>query len=352
MKVSVIIPTRNRLAFLREAVASVQVQRYLNWEAIIIDDASTDGTWEWLVSLHDPRIQAFRMEEHRERSAARNRGLRAAQGERVLFLDDDDQLDAHALLHLSKALDGHPDAIAAVGGRLYFDDRGTRLKFRLSRWRVKRVFWPDVLLGFVPGQGEALIQKAAIVSVGSWNESLSVAEDHDLWLRLARAGPVIIMPAIVLHLRMHAGQTRFTGVRHVEQRFRADFVGRLPPSNRLLGEHLHQAQRAATGGSIAFSRRQYRRACGLFLDSILKAPRLLISPVSGPAVLSLFARSALGLVWGRRGMAFLRKLKARLKSNLYFGNRRYHVTKPSDAQIEVQREGEGPANKSNHANDT
>ena len=341
MKVSVIIPTRNRLPFLREAVASVQLQGYPNWEAIIVDDASTDSTWEWLASLRDPRIQAFRMEERRERSAARNRGLRAAQGERVLFLDDDDRLEAQALLHLSTALDQHPDAIAAVGGRLYFDDRGTRHKFRMSRWRVKRVFWPDVLLGFVPGQGEALIQKATIVSVGSWNESLSVGEDHDLWLRLARVGPVVITPEIVLHLRMHAGQTQFTGVRHVEQQFRAEFVGRLPPGDRMLGERLHQAQRAATGGSIAFSRGRCRRACGFFVDSILKAPRLLTSPVSGPALLSLMARSALGMVCGRRGMAFFRKIKVRLRSNSYFGNYPYHASEPSDTRRAGQREGEG-----------
>jgi len=341
MKVSVIIPTRNRLPFLREAVASVQVQGYPNWEAIIIDDASADGTWEWLASLRDPRIQAFRMEEHRERSAARNRGLCAAQGERVLFLDDDDRLEAQALLHLSTALDQHPDAIAAVGGRLYFDDRGTRHKFRLSRWRVKRVFWPDVLLGFVPGQGEALIQKAAIVSVGGWNESLSVGEDHDLWLRLARVGPVVITPGIVLYLRLHAGQTRFTVARHVEQQFRAEFVSRLPLGEKMLGERLHQAQRAALGGSIAFSRGRCRKACGFFLDSILKAPRSLISPVSGPALLSLLARSALGMVCGRRGMVFFRKLKARLRSNSYIGNYPYHVAEPSDAQIKAQREGEG-----------
>jgi GT2 family glycosyltransferase len=341
MSISVIIPTRNRLAFLREAVASVQVQGYRNWEAIIIDDASTDGTWEWLASLGDPRIQSFRMEERRERSAARNLGLRAAQGERVLFLDDDDRLEAHALLLLSSALDQHPDAIAAVGGRLYFDDRGPRRKFRLVRWPVKRVFWPDVLLGFSPVPGEGLIQKAAIVSVGSWNENLSVAEDHDLWLRLARAGRVVITSAIVLHLRMHAGQTQFAGVRHVEQQFRAEFVRRLPPSDRMLGERLHQAHRALTVGSSAFSRGRYKRACGFFLDSMLKAPRLLISPVSGPAAFSLLARSALGMVLGRRGMAFFRKLKARLKSNLDFGNRSYSVTKPSDAQTESQREGEG-----------
>jgi GT2 family glycosyltransferase len=340
MKVSVIIPTRNRLAFLREAVASVQVQGYPNWETIIIDDASTDGTWEWLSSLRDPRIQAFRMDEHQERSAARNRGLRAAKGERLLFLDDDDRLEAQALLHLSTALDEHPDAIAAVGGRLYFDDRGTRQTFRLSRWQVKRVFWPDVLLGFVPGQGEALIRKDAIIAVGSWNESLSAAEDHDLWLRLARAGPVVITPEIVLHLRTHAAQTQFTGVRHVEQRFRSEFVNRLPPSERVLVERFHQAQRSAIAGSIAFSRERYRKACGFLLHSIFKAQRLLMSPVSGPKLLSLFARSVLGMVCGRRRMAFFRRMKVRLKSDLYFGSFSDRLTRRSAAEVEAQGDGE------------
>jgi FkbM family methyltransferase len=279
------------------------------------------------------------MEEQRERSAARNRGLQEAQGDRILFLDDDDHLEGHALVYLSNLLDQHPDAVAAVGARLYFDDHGTRHKFSLSPWRVKCVIWPDVLLGFVPGQGEALIQKAAILAAGVWNENLSAAEDHDFWLRLAKAGPVVITPRTVLRLRMHAAQTLFTGVRRVEQQFRAQFVSQLPIGERILGERFHQAQRAATAGSIAFSRGRYRRACLFFFASIVKAPRLLISSVSGPIVLSLLARSALGIVCGRRGTTFFRRMKARLKSNSYFANDPYDIKKPVAAQMAAQGHG-------------
>jgi glycosyltransferase involved in cell wall biosynthesis len=339
MRVSVIIPTWNRMAFLQEAIVSVLEQKYSDWEVIVIDDASSDGTWAWLNSLRDPRIRVFRMEEHRERSAARNRGLREAQGERMLFLDDDDHLERHALVYLSDVLDQNPDAVASVGARLYFDDHGIRNKFRLSHWRVKRVIWPDVLLGFVPGQGEALIQRAAIVAAGAWNESLSAAEDHDLWLRLAKIGPVVITPRIVLRVRMHAAQTQFTGVRHMEQKFRAEFVSRLPIGERILGERFHQAQRAATAGSIAFSRGRHRKACGFFLASIFKAPRLLISSVSGPTLLSLLAKAAFGIVFGRRGTAFFRRIKARLKSNSHFANDPFNVTKLLPAKMEVQGHG-------------
>jgi hypothetical protein len=61
------------------------------------------------------------------------------------------------------------------------------------------------------------------------------------------------------------------------------------------------------------------------LDTIFKAPRLLMSPVSGPPLISLLARSALGVVCGPRGMAFFRRMKARLKSVLYFGTDSYKI---------------------------
>src|SRR5437016_5583373 len=85
--VTVVIPTRNRLRYLEEAIESVRRQTYPNWELVVVDDASEDGTWEWLQMLVDPRIHALRQPQHRERSAARNRGLAEARGEYVLFLD-------------------------------------------------------------------------------------------------------------------------------------------------------------------------------------------------------------------------------------------------------------------------
>src|ERR1700733_8923703 len=125
MIVSIIIPTRNRVAFLQQALASIQGQTYTNWETIIVDDASTDGTCEWLRGLRDSRVQIIHLEEHGERSAARNCGLARAKGEAVLFLDDDDCLEANALSRLSSELEKSPEAIACVGGRMFFDDSGS-----------------------------------------------------------------------------------------------------------------------------------------------------------------------------------------------------------------------------------
>ena len=70
--ISVITPTHNRVGFLRQAVASVAAQSLEQWEMIVADDASEDGTWEYLQSLKETRVRSLRMEGHRERSAARN----------------------------------------------------------------------------------------------------------------------------------------------------------------------------------------------------------------------------------------------------------------------------------------
>jgi glycosyltransferase involved in cell wall biosynthesis len=95
--VSVVIPTRDRLAYLKEAVASVRAQTFGRWELLIVDDASEDETPDWLGSLEDPHIRVIRLDQHVHRAAARNRGLDLAAGEYVIFLDDDDRFRPRTL---------------------------------------------------------------------------------------------------------------------------------------------------------------------------------------------------------------------------------------------------------------
>jgi glycosyltransferase involved in cell wall biosynthesis len=87
---SIIIPTHNRCDLLKRAVNSVINQSYSNWELIVVDDGSTDGTKELLESVKDDRI-LYIYQEHSERSTARNRGIEEAQGNYICFLDDDDE---------------------------------------------------------------------------------------------------------------------------------------------------------------------------------------------------------------------------------------------------------------------
>lgn len=131
--ISVVIPTRNRCDFLRQAVNSVCEQSLPDWELVVVDDASEDGTWAWLQSLSDPRIRCLQMTQRSEQSATRNAGVRQARGSIIISLDDDDLLAPQALAKHGVALRRYPRAIASVGGYVAFDAEGAQRPQRVVR---------------------------------------------------------------------------------------------------------------------------------------------------------------------------------------------------------------------------
>src|SRR5687767_7703512 len=107
--VSILIPTYNRLDYLREAVGSVLRQTYENWELIIVDDGSTDDTRAWVLSLAEPRIRLITIPHSGNLGLVRNRGIAEARGELIAFLDSDDAFEPHKLAAQTAALATHPE---------------------------------------------------------------------------------------------------------------------------------------------------------------------------------------------------------------------------------------------------
>lgn len=108
--VSIITPTFDRLAFLKEMVASVQAQTFQDWELLITDDGSRDGTAAWLadVARSDVRI-SFQIQENAGQGAARNRAIRRARGSLLAFLDSDDLWSPGKLSAQIAYLESHPE---------------------------------------------------------------------------------------------------------------------------------------------------------------------------------------------------------------------------------------------------
>ena len=307
--ISVIIPTRNRLGFLRESVASVRAQSFVDWELIVVDDCSQDGTWDWLQSLDDARIRVLRMDQHKERSAARNAALRMANGEYVLFLDDDDWLLDGALADLFEALQEHDDAIAAVGARVQVDsDLWVRTPPHPRR-RHTRNAWSDALLGWSPWNGRALLRLCAVRRAGGWNEAISLSEDYELWLRLVRIGPVVLIPQTVMACRIHPGQTLRDGAWPLNIRLGRAAVAGLGAEEAEWANRNIRFRRFACAATYAYLRGRYRLAISLLRRAVRSAPWILWSPVNRGDLTRLGWRCLIGVGLGRRGIVRLHRAK-------------------------------------------
>lgn len=111
--VSVITPTYNRAKVVLNAIKSVQAQTYQNWEHIIVDDGSTDDTWQSIEKIKDPRV-CYLYKKNGGPTKARNFGIKSARGKWVMYLDSDDTLFPTCISTMVKWLDKNPTKVFAI----------------------------------------------------------------------------------------------------------------------------------------------------------------------------------------------------------------------------------------------
>src|SRR5713226_4493070 len=118
-QISIVIPTYNGSRFIQSALTTVLSQTFSDWELIVVDDGSADGTPDLINEYaSEPRITILRL-DHQGLARARNRGLAVAQGDYVAFLDVDDQWRPTYLAQMGRALEHAPEAVAAFAGWQY-----------------------------------------------------------------------------------------------------------------------------------------------------------------------------------------------------------------------------------------
>lgn len=189
--VSVIIRTHNRLALLQRAFASVQAQQGPEFEIIIVDDASSDGTREWLEGLDLPDLKVVRLDEPRGRARALNLGVLAAEGDFVAFLDDDDEwlpsyLEAQMRAH--SIIQGTP--IFSYTDYLLVDAAGKETTHRHQPRFHSDDALHTALFSVTPhSMSMFMLERSLWWAVGGANENLQVGEDLDLQLRLLALRP-------------------------------------------------------------------------------------------------------------------------------------------------------------------
>jgi hypothetical protein len=311
--VTVVIPTRDRLAFLKEAVASVAGQGSPKWQLIVVDDASSDDTAAWLDGLRDPRVESVRCAAHIERSAARNLGMARTVTPYVLFLDDDDCLRPRALHRLSAALEAKPDALAAVGAMSDFDARGHRRRTAHPRWPVTRAAWREVLAGWVAITGQMLFRTDRLRQLGGFDPTMALAEDQELWLRMGPE-PATFIPWVVLDKRAHGASRDAPEAELVWAAIRQRYVEQLEGRERLEGELIIQARTEFRRSVDAFEDNDFRLAARHLVHGARLSPAVMSSAITGPGLTMSLGKALTGALLPRSAAVALRQSIQRVRA--------------------------------------
>jgi glycosyltransferase involved in cell wall biosynthesis len=218
-KASIIIPAYNAERFISQAVDSALSQTYPDFEVIVVDDGSTDGT-RAVLSAYGDKIH-YIYQENKGPSAARNAGFLASQGDYLLFLDSDDLIAPNKLELQVSLLEAQPDFGLVYSGWDYINEDGTQILHEMRPQKQGRLL-KDLLrrtLYFNPSA--AVIRRECLVRAGLFDESLRAAEDIDLWTRIARAGYTFgYIDQLLLLYRVHHGSL-FT---HISNQARNEFA--------------------------------------------------------------------------------------------------------------------------------
>jgi len=223
--VSVVIPTYNASATVAVALASVAFQTFRDYEVIVVDDASLDGTAElvelWIRQCEDsangqtqsrgqsPHHRIIRLAVNRGPAAARNAGVAAARGGWIAFLDGDDAWLPWRLATQAEALARYPDAVLVCGELALSRGEGPEdVARRLSdpgTAGARDVPLEDFLESNPVPTSTVLARRAALTAAGGFDPRFRGPEDIDLWMRIAAAGRIVRLAAPLAVYRERPG---------------------------------------------------------------------------------------------------------------------------------------------------
>ncbi len=198
--ISVVMSVRNAARSLPATLESLRRQTLKDLEIIIVDDGSTDQTWELLSHVDMPRLRLHRNTRNRGQTASLNLALEMAGGHYVARHDADDISDELRFEKQVRFLDDHPAAVLAGSQVDWVDGAGALVRhFEYpredseirERLRTRNSF----------GHGAVMVRRVALTAVGGYRETFRLAQDYDLWLRLAEHGMLANLPDTLYTMR-------------------------------------------------------------------------------------------------------------------------------------------------------
>ncbi len=201
--ISVIIPTYNSEKTIQRTIESVLNQSFTDFELIVINDGSQDLTLDIISRFNDPRIKVFSY-PHAGGNVSRNRGIQAAIGEFVSFLDADDIWTPDKLAKQFQALQAETTAKVAYSWTDHIDENGDFLSSGMHITANGDVYQQLFMANFLENGSNPLIYREALIELDGFDESLNASQDWDMWLRLAQKFNFVAVPSVQILYRISA----------------------------------------------------------------------------------------------------------------------------------------------------
>jgi glycosyltransferase involved in cell wall biosynthesis len=338
--ISVIIPAHNVARYLRQAAESVLAQTRQDFEVIVVDDGSTDGTPDVLRDLRDARLRMLRQSRSGSASA-RNAGIALAAGPYIAFLDADDLWAPDKLERQAGFLEAHAEADLVFSASLIIDESGADTGRTVSLCSGAIPFSRLLAENCIGNGSSAMMRREALDRAGHLDPQLPAAADYDLWLRMALLRPnnIFGIPQILTFYRRRPGQVS-SDWRLMERAWCEVFE----KMRRLAPQHASSVEAKARGSAYralsatAYENGQYREARSLFRKALRCAPLTLLADRRTWLHSLALAATRLPEAWHQTLQAAARSARSALRPR---GSRRVTLAPPASLPSGAGRSARG-----------
>jgi len=227
--VSVVIATFNRREKLKRALESVFNQTLKDIEIIVVDNASVDGTEDFVKSIQDQRICYVKHDTNKGGPAARNTGIKKAKADLIALLDDDDEWFPAKLTKQVEKLNENPSHTGLIyaGAEIYNEVQQKMMQIYRPQFRGK--VYQRLLLGTILSSVTSVLVRArCFEQVGGFDEKLSSCQDWDMWLRIAQYFEFDYVDETLVRINMHGEQIS------------TDYTKLIPGRTRMVEKHAEE----------------------------------------------------------------------------------------------------------------
>lgn len=201
-KISVIMPVYNAEKYVKESIDSILAQSFTDFELIIIDDCGQDHSMQYVKGYDDPRIIILENDANRGIAYSRNAGIKAASGELIALMDDDDIAPKNRFELEVEYLDKYPDVDVVGGGELWIDESGNIISYYDQVICNPKRIKAELLFQDVIENGSAMFRREFIIKNNiRYKDGYLGMEDYKFWTDCAAVGKIANISDILLYWR-------------------------------------------------------------------------------------------------------------------------------------------------------